>query len=230
MTEREIRKYIDRLNNGKASESIFTRQISENVDVAKVWSAQPKMTDSIDGNFGPYRFFFIKNESKEYVGAVLDMNRDLHWYIVPKHRKKGYLTTALKESILPYIFYDERNTQRLTIEYGVIGEKNYSDSKSVVIKLGFKSINEVETEFELNTSDFNWDNENLIEINSDISSERFEELRKRAFFAYRTLYKISDELLMKVDDDKELKEVADEARKFTWKIEDIEWENKKTKG
>ncbi len=115
MTEREIRKYIDLLNDGKAGESIFTRQISKTVEVAKVWPDQPKMTDKIIGNFGSYRFFFIKNEFNEYVGAVLDMYQDLHWYIVPKCRKHGYLTTALRESILPYLFYDERESQRITI-------------------------------------------------------------------------------------------------------------------
>ncbi len=111
MTESEIRKYIDRLNNGKASESIFTRPISKTVEVAKVWPEQPKMIDSIIGNFCSYRFFFIKNESDKYIGAVLDMYQDLHWYIIPKSRKQGYLTTALKESILPYLFYDEREVQ-----------------------------------------------------------------------------------------------------------------------
>jgi len=230
MTEKEIRKYIDRLNNGNAGESIFTRQISKTVDVAKVWTEQPRMIDKIIGNFGSYRFFFIKNESKEYVGAVLDMYHDLHWYIVPKYRKMGYLTTALKETIIPYIFYDERESQRISIDKNAIGETNYLNSKSVAIKLGFKAINEIETEFELQQTEFNWDSENLVETNSEINNERFEILRKRVFFAYKTLYKISDELLMTVNDDKELKEIADEVRKYTWKIEDLEWENKKTKG
>lgn len=227
MTEREIRMYIDRLNNGKASESIFTRQISKNVEVAKVWKRQPKMTDQIVGNFGSYRFFFIKNESNKYIGAVLDMGHDLHWYIIPKSRKQGYLTTALKESILPYLFYDERESQKISIEKNEIGEKNYLNSKGVALKLGFKAINATETEFELNQTDFNWDNENFHEINSQINSERFNELRKKAFYAYKILYKISDELLMTINDDKELKEVADEVQKFIWKIEDLEWENKK---
>ena len=225
MTEKEIRKYIYRLNNGKATESIFTRQIGKNVDVAKVWTEQPKITDSIVGNFGSYRFFFIKNEINKYVGAVLDMYQDLHWYIIPKSRKQGYLTKALKESILPYLFYDERERQRITIDKYAIGEKNYLNSKNVALKLGFKAINISETEFELKQSDFNWDDENLIEINSEINSERFKQLRERAFYAFKILYKISDELLMKVNDDKELKEVADEVRKYTWRIEDIEWEN-----
>lgn len=229
MREIEIRKYIDRLNNGKASESIFTRQISKNVDVAKVWSKQPKMTDNIIGDFSSYRFFFIKNQYSKYIGAVLDMYHDLHWYIVPKSRKQGYLTAALKESILPYLFYDERERQRITIEKNVIGEKNYINSKSVANKLGFKAINQEETEYELKQNDFNWDNKNFEEINSEINSERFEQLRKRAFYAYKTLYKISDELLMTINEDEDLKQVADEVREYTWKIENLEWKNKKTK-
>ncbi|HNQ67958.1 MAG TPA: GNAT family protein [Bacteroidales bacterium] len=226
MGDKEIRKCIDKLNNGKAEESIFVRQISKTVVVAKVWTEQPKMSDNIIGNFGSYRFFFIKNDLDKYVGAVLDMYHDLHWYIIPEKRKQGYLTTALKESILPYLFYDEREIQRVTIDKNAIGEKNYNNSKNVALKLGFTAINETETEFELKQSDFNFDNENLNEINSDINNERIETLRKRIFYAYKTLYKISDELFMTVGGDKELKKVADEVRKFTWKIEDLVWENK----
>lgn len=230
MTNREIKKYIDRLNNGKSGESIFIRPISENVDVAKVWSEQPKITDEIVGNFGSHRFFFIKNEQSKYVGAVLDMNRDLHWFIVANSRKKGYLTNALKESILPYLFNKERGNQRLTIEKSLIGEQNYLNSRRVADKLGFKAINQDKTEFDLKQSEFDWENENLNEKNTEIKPQRFEELRKRAFYAFKTLSKISDELLMTIDDDKELKEVTDEVKNYTWKIEDLEWENKKTKG
>lgn len=227
MTEKEIRKYINRLNNDKAKESIFTRPISKTVEIAKVWTEQPKIDDNIIGNFCSYRFFFIKNEINEYVGAVLDMEQDLHWYIVPRNRKKGYLTTALKESILPYLFYYVRDSQRITIDKNALGEKNYLNSKSVAIKLGFQPINNSEKEFQLNKVDFNWENENLDEDNLVINSERFDQLRKRAFFAYRILYKISDELLMVANDDKGLKQIANEVKSYTWKIEDIEWENKK---
>lgn len=227
MTEKDIRKYINRLNNGKTAESIFVRRIGPNVDVAKVWSEQPKITDTIIGNFHSYQFFFIKNGSNKYVGAVLDMYQDLHWYMMPSYRKKGYLTKSLQASILPYIFYNGREVQRITIEGGSIDEENYLNSKRVATNLGFKAVNNSELEFELNKSDFDWSNENLEEINKSVSSERFEILRKRAFFAYKTLYKISDELLMSANDDKELKEVADKVKKYTSRIEDIEWEQNK---
>ncbi|GGK18940.1 hypothetical protein GCM10007962_11400 [Yeosuana aromativorans] len=227
MTEKDIRKHIDHLNKGTADESIFTRQISANVDVAKVWTEQPKPSNNIIGNFGSYRFFFIKDASNKYIGVVLDMYRDLHWYIMPKYRKKGYLTKALQESVLPYIFYDDRETQRITIKRGSINEENYLNSKSVATKLGFNPVNNSESEFELKKTDFDWSKENLQEVNNVVSPQRFETLKKRAFFAYKTLYKISDELLMSVDDDKELMEVAEEVKKYTWKIENLEWEQNK---
>lgn len=226
MTERDIRKYINRLNNGKYVESIFTRQISANVDVAKVWSEQPKVSDRIIGNFDSYRFFFIKNASGRYIGAVLDMyeQHDLHWYMMPRYRKKGYLSKALKGSILPYIFNDGREFQRITIERDFNGEQNYLDSKGVATNLGFKLVKDSETDFILTRDDFDWSNENLKEVNTPVSSERFELLRQRAYFAYKSLFKISDELLMSTDDDKNLRKVAEDVKQYTWKIQDIEWE------
>lgn len=229
MTVKEIRKYIDRLNNGKGQESIFTRSIGENVEVAKVWSKQPREDDDNLNRSCSYRFFFIKDELNKYVGAVLDMTNDLHWYVVPGSRKKGLLTKALKESILPYLFYDDREIQRITIDEYAIGEKNYLNSKGVAMKLGFKSVNCIESEFELANEDFDWSSENLKEVNSPMDNIRFEELRKRANYASRILSKISDELLMAFDDDDDLEEIAKEVWRYTWKIEDIKREYSRAK-
>jgi len=220
MTNKEISKYINRLNQGKGQESIFTREISESVVVAKVWSEQPKKTDSIVGNFASYRFFFIKNSMNVYVGAVLDMGTDLHWYISPKYRKRGYLTTALKESILPYVFENDRNEQRITIENG-IGKKDYNNSRKVAEKLGFVPINIEETEFLLKESMFGRDNARLTKKNKTISKDRIEILTKRVNYATKELLKISDELTMAYDDDKNLDDISNEVFKYTWKIEDL---------
>jgi hypothetical protein len=184
------------------------------------------MADDIIGNFCSFRFFFIKDESSKYIGAVLDMCHDLHWYVVPKSRKLGYLTDALKKSILPYLFCNERVVQKITIKKNAIGERNYLNSKSVALKLGFKATNEEETEFELKQTDYNWDINNLKEINSEINSERYEQLRKRVFYAYKILCQISDELQMSVNDELDLKVVANKVRDYTWKIEDLEWKLK----
>lgn len=214
MSEREISKYINRLNKGNIEESIFIRPISNSVVVAKVWAEQPKITDRISWNIDSFRFFFIKNELNVYIGAILEMENDLHWYISPKYRKKGYLTTALKESIIPYLFKDDIESLKITIEKNAIGKKNYLNSKSVASNIGFKSINENETEFQLYKSDFDNSFKNIHEINIDIKMDRHETLRQRAFYAYKILYKISDELLMANNDDKELKEAAEIVRRF----------------
>jgi len=85
--------------------------------------------------------FFIKNNSGKYVGAVLDITRDLFWYVLEEERKNGYLTKSLNEAIVPYLFSDvgdERAKQRITIKNG-IGEANYLRSKKVAQSLVFKS-------------------------------------------------------------------------------------------
>ena len=231
MREEEIKSYIDRLNKNDFEETIFLRQINKNVDLARVWEKEPELNDRIGTEIPSYQFFFIRNESGKYVGAVLDMRRDLHWFILEEERKKGHLTKSLKEAIIPYLFYDEeyeRKKQRITIEYG-IGEINYKNSRKVAESLGFKPINESETEFELDKDEFDWQYENLDERNGTISKSRFKELRKRLIYSYRQLIKISDELLMTYDDDKELRDVARKVSYFNLRIEDIEWENKRKK-
>ncbi len=230
MTGEKIKEYIERLNTENTSETIFIRKISDSVDVAKVWDKEPELNNDRSIISPSYRFFFIRNKDDKYVGAVLDMSSNLHWYVLEEERKKGYLTKALKESIIPYIFYDDyylpRECQRITIERNerVI---NYKNSRRVAISLGFNPTNEDETEFELKKTDFDWRNENLQEKNRKISSKRFLELRNRLTFSYRQLLKISDELLMSYDDDKDLRELAREVYSYNAKIEDIEWENNK---
>lgn len=221
MTEKQIKKYIDCLNNEKVQESIFIRPISKTIVIGKVWSELPKENDSIS-NFSSDRFFFIKNNLGVYVSAVLDMNSDLHWYVIPEERKKGLLTKALKETILPYIFY-EREEQRITIKLE-IGEKNYANSKSVALKLGFNSMNEEQTEFLLKKSEFDWSFENLNEQNSRIGNERIQVLRKRINYASQILRKVSDELLMAYENDNQLLELSKEVKSHTRKIEDLIWE------
>lgn len=220
MTDKQIRKYINLLNKGKHEESIFTHKISENVEVAKVWKIQPNINDNYNSNFLSETFFFIKNTSNKYVGAVLDMGEDLHWYIIPKSRKQGHLTKSLKSAIIPYLFYfyEEYEFLKITIDVNIIGEINYQNSRKVAINLGFKSIEDSETEFELSRKDFNWGNENIIDYNSQINPERLELLKKRINYAYLLLYKCSDELLMKNNDDNELKTLAKKVKSYVFKI------------
>ncbi len=222
MRKEEIKRYIDRLNNKEHKETIFLREINDLVEVAKVWEKEPESMTDIHS----YKFFFIKNDDNKYVGAVLDMYRDLHWYILEEERKKGHLTKSLQEVIIPYLFYDdydERKMQRITID-PEIGELNYNNSKKVAKSLGFKPTNQEQTEFELIKDDFDWKFERLEERNGTISKERFKELRNRLALSYAQLLKISDELLMAYNDDKELRELAQKVKYSDANIQEIEWE------
>ncbi|MEZ5082654.1 MAG: hypothetical protein R2750_04295 [Bacteroidales bacterium] len=228
MTNSEISKYIRTLNQGSGTETIFTRRISKNVELAKVWEKRPKPTDSIIGNFNPFTFFFIKSESSEYVGAVLDMGHDLHWYISQKHRKKGYLVNALKSSILPFLL-SNRNEQRISIDKHQIGEKNYENSKRVAELVGFKRLSaEIEGDkYSILKEEFDWENEKLDEKNSLIGKKRIEELCKKAFYATKLFWLIKDELEMKYGDSSNLDCYVKELRNYTWKIEDLMFEYEK---
>jgi|GEM_PF-401243 len=232
MKEEEIKKYIDKLNNREAKETIFLRRLNVSVDLARVWEKEPQLNDNTSISTPSYRFFFIRDENNKYVGAVLDMYKDLFWYVLKEERKKGYLTKALKEAIIPYLFYDEfneRDEQRITINKG-IGKVNYNNSRKVAEGLGFVPINEDESEFILSRDKFDWEYENIEEKNGSISAERFRELRNRLILSFRQTFKISDELLMAYCDDKGLRAVARELSYFSSKLEDIEYENISDKG
>lgn len=151
MTDKSIKKYIDRLNKGQGQKTIFSKHLSENIEVAKVLSKQPSKK-SISPPF-EHKLYFIKNSSGVYVGAVNDGGSDLHWYVNPKNRKKGHLTKALKNTILPHIF-KEKKSQLITISKGIL---YYENSLSVALAIGFTKTDENKyiTHLELNSTDLN---------------------------------------------------------------------------
>ena len=93
MTASQLQLFVNKLNKGTYHKTIFKHQISKEVDFAKVWQSQNTI------EVQPFNFFFFKNDT-EYVGAVLLMCNDLHWFVTPKQRGKGYLTNALRNTIL----------------------------------------------------------------------------------------------------------------------------------
>lgn len=68
------------------------------------------------------------------------MKIDLHWIILPEHRKNGYLTNALKEAIIPYLFsVVEREELKISINELEISNKNYEASMRTALNVGFKN-------------------------------------------------------------------------------------------
>ncbi len=231
MTDNDLQKLLDVLNSKKHKKTIFIRQISENVFISKV-SSKINYPEIKPYSFGT--FFFIMNEKEKFISTIENRGqRDLHWYVTKKSRKKGYLTKALKETIIPYIFYDEDiDYQRITINENIIGELNYENSKKVALKTGFKPLNEEETEFELRKEEFDWSNEKIKEINTFIEDKKFQLFKNKIERIHYDFEKICNELEMAYGSEnvylEELKKISKEIKYSKIKVDDlIFFENKK---
>jgi hypothetical protein len=153
MTEKSIIAILNGLNRNPNYRNCIKHSISKDVELAHIWIEKSIYKHS------PKTFFLIKKDN-EYVGAVLDMETDLHWVILPQHRRKGYLTTALKKAIIPYLFNNtEREELNISINELEIGKENYDNSLSTALKVGFKKVDD--TTFILEQNDFDFSNENL---------------------------------------------------------------------
>lgn len=220
MTNEQLNEYIDELNSEYNPEKVFLRKISPTIDFAKFWTKEPNLSDKPEYHYSSYDFFFIKDQNDKYIGTVLDMGGDLHWYLKEKYRKQGILSKALKQTILPFIFY-EREEQRITISKNTIGEKAYKNSISVANRLGFKPIDKEESEFILLKKDFDLKEEIIDWSKGKIENERLEVLRRKISYSRKLIKSVSDELLMKNLDDFELNEIAENLGKYLMYIEDI---------
>lgn len=227
MTDKEIISYINRINSGKLNETIFCRPISKNVLFAKVWKSKPKLNSDSLERLSPYTFFFIKNNEGVCVGAVLDMNQDLHWVVLKKYRGQGFLTQSLQDVILPYICLRmDRDEQRVTISKNEIGLLNYQKSKGVALSVGFRPIDNDEKEFSINLLEQNYTTQLIQEENKKFELDYLEKLQKKFLFHYKNLEMLSDELEQNFGDDMMLSEHLEEIRSFKYKIEDIYHLNK----
>lgn len=114
------------------------RPLSPFVDLAKGYIEGTKRSNELIPLLGPHKFYLVKNQLGNYVGLVEDRNEfDLHWYIILKYRGKKHLSSAMRTVILPHLFQDNRECQRITINKGMIGRINHVNSSELAKSLGF---------------------------------------------------------------------------------------------
>lgn len=228
MTDNFIKDLIGKLNKNKASESIFLRPLTCNVDFAIVWHSAKDAFSSRIKLFGPDKFYFIKNDDGIYVAAVNDGGGDLHWIVLPKYRGFGYLTTALKKTILPHIFHSNKKTeQRITVNRNIIGDKNYLASTNVAKSLGFieQQNNSDKTELTISRDLFNGISVKAIDPIA-MSDERIKLLKDRASEISKMLYKIESELEINFEQSDKMvdfKEITKCISKASNVIHDLQW-------
>lgn len=152
------------------------------------------------------------------------MVKDLHWFILPEYRGKGYLTNVMKDTILPHLFLS-RQEQRITIDADQI-DFNFNASEKVALNLGFSPKND--TEYFLSKdgySTYNIDFQKTV----GFSEDRIQELRKQINYLSRSLWAIQTEVEMKLgitDYSEYLAKLVHDIRSHTWKLEDAWWQSK----
>lgn len=226
MTDKHLELLIHKLNNGKTIGLFHLRSLTPTVDFAKVWINKPKPADSICYPDGPQDFYFIKNEASFYVAVVLDMKEDLHWLVLGKYRGNGHLTKAMNSTILKHLF-QSRSQQRITIDEKQIGRKNFEASERIATSIGFRKVGA--TEYLLSKEQILTDSP-IHGQNSEMKEERVEELKKQVNYLGLSLWMIQTELDMTLgssDYTAKLKELVDEIKNHSLKLENIWWESKK---
>lgn len=225
MTNTDIVKLINQLNQCSSDNQflLYKFGISSNVEFSKVWD---KKFDT------PLHFFLIK-DGADYVGAVNVLSNDLHWYILKEHRKKGHLTKALKNYILPYLF----EVQGIEVQKISITKFNsdtvYNSSLSIAKKLGFKSTGP-ET-FELRKEDFQYSFSTDLFIYDGLDEPKYNQLIAELKAISIRLEQIHTEieyafgLNSKDYQNPDLKELAIKVNSRQWTIEDMYFDYNKTR-
>ncbi|HTE27057.1 hypothetical protein [Flavitalea sp.] len=137
MTTETILSVLVDLNNLKKSHFKSTR-VSADVEYG-IFSSIHRMK-SQPGGSRTYPFYLIKNNGGTYVAAIYEMMEDLHWAVLPEHRRQGCLIKPLQESIIPHLLQD-REIMTISIN-PEIGIEEAAASEKIATKIGFKKFKE----------------------------------------------------------------------------------------
>lgn len=194
MTDKAIQQIIDHFNRKNSQTYIAAHSIGGNVEYGVVWK---DINFNKLGDVSPYRFYFIKGPKGKCIGAVLDMNMDLHWYIDPIARKKGFLTNALLKVILPHLARI-RKEQRITINRDDIGDENFEASLKTANNAGFKLVGEKASKIECIQKLAKYRKVPIKENFPGITYEKMVKQREKMNVVIGNLWQVKSEIEMKL--------------------------------
>ncbi|WP_194972535.1 hypothetical protein [Aquiflexum lacus] len=220
MRDETIRDLLRNLNKGKGKNLVFKSSIGGNIEFAKVWIYQ-KNGFTYKSQF----FFLIKNDLGKYVAAVCGFN-NLHWYTLFEERRKGYLSKALKEYIIPFIWGKELHPIEYPINISIsrgIGPRNFKASINLAKSIGFKCANPNEdlAEMNLNYNELNFPT-NKLKVDHYISKQSIDSIKQKTKTIIDIYNQIKDEIFVKVGN-QDLDEF-DIPYKLSLKLDAIFWE------
>lgn len=153
MSDDTIKDLLRKLNSGKGKNIVYRNSIGGNVEVAKVW-----IWKKGEFLYKDQDFFLVKNEDGKYVAAIYGKD-NFHWYTVYKERGKGYLSNALRNYVIPFLWRPFGKEIHESFEISVsrgIGPRNFDSSLCLAKAVGFKvdKENDYKTNLSLHYDDF----------------------------------------------------------------------------
>lgn len=133
-TEKYIRSLLEQLNGNRLPSGLFpvTRKLSEIVRLIKIWDLSRQE---------PPGTLYLVLSDKFYAGAVMEQNTELYAYMLPVHRRKGLLRTALKDTILPHLLQGSP-ILRVTLNRAALSEKMFLAARNLATATGFEILRE----------------------------------------------------------------------------------------
>lgn len=203
------------LNGSKKRKLTFCRPLAANVEFAISWIRQTDAKTDKTSFFGPDRVYLIKKAiDGPYVGLVQDGSHyDLHWYVLPEYRQKGYLSSALRSVILPHLFQDNRDFQCITINRSVMTPENFDASLKLAKTIGFTYTDEKDDIFHYKLSPDSYSRNEYIDGEfPSLTDIRAQEIRDNISHHFKMLEILQSELEIKLgmtDDVIKIKEELD---------------------
>lgn len=232
MSNDTLRALIDRANGQPGEQILFIRPLTDSVHWAKAWLQVPVLHETTAIISGT-PIYLIRDPGYDYVGIVVDMGEaDLHWFVLPARRARHYLSTALREVILPHLLQN-RQTQRISINRN-FGEEIFEASARVARAAGFvlepESEEDEESQVTVRYTPVDWTALPTFEgRNQPLSEERLRQLRSH--FAYhanclRVLGAEIDGRLGEADFTDHINDLAGQVHSLGAETEDVNWEIK----
>lgn len=138
MTHETLRSVLARANGGDGPEVLLPFPLTATVVWATLWLEAPS-PDTTARRMEGDKVYLIHN-GQQYVAIVLDLGSlDLHWFVLPEHRGQQYLSTALRDVILPHLLQDGRTSQRITISRN-FGQRPFEASEKLALAVGFEHL------------------------------------------------------------------------------------------
>lgn len=122
MTNEDVRDLIIAFNTLAFPSFVAMRPLTDSVVLGYVWLERPNGRAAHESS---RKVYFVLSGS-QCVGVVVEMGfnhsrnpleeENLHWYVLEGHRGQGHLSAALRDCILPHMFGDGRESQRVTTD------------------------------------------------------------------------------------------------------------------